>query len=362
VGRTRLVRTFVQCASCRFSALYFIPFCGGLAAADDVRVAPLLLAAAFWIVLTLAIETTNRLADRVEDAINRPERTQLCERVGWPRLARLQAVLWGAVGAAAAAWLALAPGWLLAGLIGLGVCAGIGYSRGPRLARHRLLVFVMLSGTFVGPFSLGWVAGSPGAGIADFSRLGQFTSLFWVATLFITSLAGIKDITDRRGDEAIGYRSAFLALVDRHSTAALAFVAALPYVALAGFVAAGSLPARMLVLVAVLPVSIALGLAVRGAGTSAGEQLAVREALYLHWLAFTSAAVLARYPSVPLLAAIAAAWAWWVLASRSLHWSAPLRLADLRAVAAAARAGAGGPGRAPSPTSSPREGQAWATN
>lgn len=354
------VRDVLRCGSCRFAALYFIPFCGGLAAAGDVRVAPLLLAAAGWIVLTLAIELTNRLADRVEDAINRPERTRLCAGVGWRRLARLQLALWAVVAAAAAAWVALAPGWLLVALLAAGAGAGAGYSRGPRLARRRLLVFVMLSGTFVGPFCLGWVAGSPGAGLGAFARLGRFSPLFWVATLFICSLAGIKDVTDRRGDEAIGYRSAFLALADRHSRAVLALLVSVPYAALAGFVAAGSLPPRMLALAATLPLSLALGLAVRGAGASAQRGLLVREALYGHWLAFTSLALLARYPSAALLAALAGAWTYWLLAGRHLHWTAPLRRADLRRLAALARAGAAGRrARRPAPIA---ERRAWATN
>jgi 4-hydroxybenzoate polyprenyltransferase len=355
VRRISSGRTFLQCASCRFSVLYFIPFCGGLAAAGGLQLSHALLGAAFWGVITLAIEVTNRLADRVEDEINRVERTRLCARIGWQALARLQALLWSLVGAAAVAWLLLAPGLLLAALVALGVLAGVGYSRGPRLARRRLLVFVMLSGTFVGPFSLGWVAGSPGAGLADILQLDRFTPLFWVLTLFITSLAGIKDITDRRGDEAIGYRSAFLALAERHGTAALTLVAAVPYAALAGFVLAGALPVRTLALFALLPVSIALGLAVRGARDDASRQLTVREALYYDWLAFASVALLACYPGVPLLAALGAGWLCWILASRHLHWSRALRLADLPGIAALARAGA-------QPTAPTRKRRAWATS
>ncbi len=279
--------------------------------------------------MTLAIEVTNRLSDRVEDVINRPERTELCAHVGWHRLARLQALLWSAVVAAAAVWLALEPGVLLALLIGMGIFAGIGYSRGPRLSRRRLLVFVILSGTFVGPFLLGWVAGSPGAGLSDVRLLGHFVPLLWVVTLFITSLAGIKDITDRAGDESVGYRSAFLQLAERHGSTALVLVAAAPYAALAAFVAVAALPTRMLALEGLLPISIALAFAVRSAGASASDRLAVREAFYLHWLAFTSVALLASFPSGSLLAALTAGWLSWMLASRYVHWSEPLRLVDL---------------------------------
>lgn len=356
----RLGRMFLQCASCRFSVLYFIPFCGGLAAAGAVTAVNLLLGAAFWCVLTLAIEVTNRLADRTEDRINRPERTALCERVGWRRLARAERLLWCLVGAAAAVWLALDPSWLLAGLLALGASAGAGYSRGPRIARRRLLVFVVLCGTFVGPFALGWTTG---AADPRFAGLGEFVPLFWVMTLFIASLAGIKDVTDRAGDAAIGYRSAFVQLVERHGVATLALVTTVPYAALAAFVAAGSLPPRALALAALLPISLALALAVRGAGARARDQLVVREALYGHWLAFTSAALLLCDPGLPLLVAILAAWAGWLAASRWLHWGAALRPADLRRVARLARAGLARPvADVPLPASPSTERSAWATN
>jgi 4-hydroxybenzoate polyprenyltransferase len=340
--------------------LYFMPFCGGLAAAKRLDGGTALLAAAFWLTLSLAIEVTNRLSDRAEDEINRRERTSLCAQVGWGALRALQGLLWGAIAAATLAWLALAPGTLLAAILFAGACAGLGYSRGPRFSRRRLLVFVVLSGTFVGPFSLGWASGPHGAGIADFGQLGSFTSLFWVMTFFITSLAGIKDISDRAGDQAIGYRSAFLALVDRHGAAVLVLVAAVPYAALAAFAVAGALPARMLALLALLPCSIALALAARGARGDARGQLAVREAFYCHWLAFTGAALLTFEPSGPLLAAVLGSGGAWVLASRWLHWGEPLRLEDARRVARLARAGltTGEPAPQVAPT---HEGHAWAT-
>jgi len=361
VRRARVGRAFMQCASCRFSALYFMPFCGGLAAAGRLSPRAAILGAVGWLTLALAVEVTNRLADRSEDEINRPERTALCARVGWDRMARLQWALWCAVAALALAWLASAPGTLLAGVLCLGAGAGLGYSRGPRFARHRALVFVVLSGTFVGPFVLGWAAGSPGASLPEIVQLGRFTPLFWVMTLFITSLGGIKDLTDRAGDATIGYRSAFLDLLDRHGTAALALVAALPYAALVAFVLAGALPSRTLALLALAPASLALGLAARSTRGDAREQLAVREAFYLHWIAFSAAALLLFEPSAPLLAAVLLSVSAWVLAGRWLHWSEPLRRADVRRVAALARAGLAD--RPPAVPVSPRhEERAWAAN
>lgn len=357
----RLIQPFLQCASFRFSALYFIPFSGGLAAAGALRMPTALLGAAFSCVLTLAIEVTNRLTDRVEDAINRPERTQLCAEVGWERLARLQTLLWCVVAASAAVWLAAAPGLLLAAVIALGLGAGLGYSHGPRFARRRLLALVVLAGTFVGPFSLGWLAGSPGAGAGGLLLMDQFVPLFTVMTLFIVCLAGIKDVTDRDGDAAIGYRGVLVALADRHGTHALIALAVLPYAALAAFAAGGALPARMLLLIGFLPISIAVALAVRGAGADRRRQMTVREAHYTQWLAFTSAALLACYPSVRLLAAVGAGWLFWILASRRAHWSDPLRAGDLREVARLARAGA--TPSAPSRRAAPgRERRAWGTS
>lgn len=355
------LRALLRCASCRFGALYYVPFCGGLAAAGTLSAASALLGAGFWLVLGLAIEVTNRLADRTEDAVNRPERTALCELVGWSGLARAQLLLWGLVLVCVGVWLALAPNALLLGLLAAGAGFGVAYSRGPRLARTRALVFVVLSGTFVGPFCVGFAAGDPlgDASTAVFSQLGAFVPLFWLLTLFISSLAGVKDITDRAGDEAIGYRSTFVAVVERHGRAALAALAAVPFVALTAFVAAGSLPARALALLVFLPLSLLVALAVRGAADRPADQLLVREALYQHWLAFATAALLACFPSAGLLAALAGAWLWWLAASRHLHWSPPLRRAHLpRLVALAARGGARRATAVPPAVAVPAEGSA----
>jgi 4-hydroxybenzoate polyprenyltransferase len=358
-GAGRRLRALLQCGSCRFGALYYVPFCGGMAAAGTLDALTALLGAAFWLMLGLAIEVTNRLSDRAEDAVNRPERTALCELAGWRTLARAQLALWGLVLAVALLWVALNPNALLVLLLLSGAGFGVAYSRGPRLARHRALVFVVLSGTFVGPFCLGFAAGDPRGATSDatFAGLGPFVPLFWVMTFFISSLAGVKDVTDRAGDEAIGYRSAFVAFAERHGTAALTALTAVPFAALAAFVAAGSLPARALALLAFLPLSAAIALAVRGAHDRPADQLLVREALYHHWLAFTSAAVLALFPGTALLAALAGAWSWWIAASHLLHWSAPLRLADLPRVAALAAAGRTGR-PAPRPVATAAEGSA----
>jgi len=348
-GAGRKLQALLRCASCRFGALYYVPFCAGMAAAGTLNVATALLGAAFWLLLGLAIEVTNRLADRVEDAVNRPERTALCEAVGWRLLARAQIALWGAVAVAALAWLALAPNALLALLIAGGAGFGLAYSRGPRLARHRALVFVVLSGTFVGPFCLGFAAGDPfgDASTAGFAQLDRFVPLFWVLTFFISSLAGVKDITDRAGDEAIGYRSAFVAFAERHGTAALTALAAVPFAALAAFVTASLLPARALWLLPLFPLSVAIALAVRGAHDRPADQLLVREALYHHWLAFTTATLLVCFPSLGLAAALAGAWLWWIVASRHLHWSAPLRLREIPRVVTLAIGGDTRPAPAP---------------
>jgi 4-hydroxybenzoate polyprenyltransferase len=360
-GAVRKLRALLQCASCRFGALYYVPFCAGMAAAGTLSLATALLGAGFWLTLGMAIEVTNRLADRTEDAVNRPERTALCETVGWELLARVQLVLWGLVVVSIGVWLALAPNALLLLLLLSGAGFGVAYSRGPRLARHRALVLVVLSGTFVGPFCLGFAAGDPVTGTsgATFAQLGQFVPLFWVLTFFISSLAGVKDITDRAGDEAIGYRSAFVAFAERHGTAALTALAAMPFAAVAAFVAAGELPARALALLVFLPASAGVALAVRGAHDRPADQLLVREALYDHWLAFTTATLLVCFPGLGLLAALAGAWVWWIVASRHLHWGAPLRLADFPRVAALAFAGgARRPGPAPVPAAAAAEGSA----
>jgi 4-hydroxybenzoate polyprenyltransferase len=338
---------FLRCSSCRFAALYFGPFCGGLVQAGRATAAYFALGAGFWMLHSLGIEVTNRLADRMEDAINRPERTALCAVVGWQTLKAIEHAIWYAVLIFDIVWILLAG--LLTGSSGL----GIAYSRGARFSRHRFVGFITLNLLFGGAFLLGWSVGDPfgGPGNSAWNQLGAFLPLLVAVGLFILALAGIKDITDRQGDVRIGYRSFFLELVEHRSSAVLGSVAGAPFFAILAFALAGLLPIRLLALMAFAPVSAIVVSAARSA-RAGFDRMLVREAFYGYWLAFSSSALLLFLPRPALAGAIVAATAYWVLATRWLHWGAPLGAAGL--VRIMRMAGPGAERAATTPTTATR--------
>jgi 4-hydroxybenzoate polyprenyltransferase len=328
VSRGARLSAFLRCASCRFAAFYFIPFLAGLVQMDAATVPYVAFGALFWLVESLAVEVTNRLADRAEDALNRPERTALCEQVGWPTLARAQRGLWGAVAALSVAWLLVDGNPALAVILAAGVALGVAYSRGPRLARRRWFAFVAVNMLFGGAFLTGWAAGGP-PGELGWGQLATNTAFVTVVGVFILAFAGIKDLTDREGDVRAGYRSPFLELVDRRGTVPLAALALAPFALVWGLVAGGVLPVRLVALTAFAPCSLLLARAVRQ-GRSPGDQMAIRECFYVYWLVFGSAAVLLFVPSWTLAAGVAGAVGYWIVTTRTLHWAAGLSVAELR--------------------------------
>jgi 4-hydroxybenzoate polyprenyltransferase len=312
----------MRCSSCRFAALYFAPFCGGLVESGRLTGLYLALGAVYWLAHSAGIEITNRLADRTEDAINRPERTELCELVGWRTLETAQVAIWAGVLILDAVWIALAANALLIGLLSASVALGVVYSRGARLSRSRAFAPLTLNLLFGGAFLLGWSLGDPlhQPHDAGLHQLPEFLPMLVVVGLFVLALAGIKDITDREGDLRVGYRSLFVDLIDRPSSLLATGVAGLPFGGLAAFVVSGLLPPRMALLLAFVPCSAILLAATRRAHTDA-EKLLIREIFYGYWLAFSSAALLLYLRSPALAAAIGATVAYWACASRWLHWS-----------------------------------------
>lgn len=325
------LRALMRCTSCRFAALYFVPFCAGitLASGHDVSLY-IVCGAAYWFVYSMAIELTNRLTDQAEDEINRPERTALCLQVGWRRLAVLERATWATIVLSDIAWVANSPSIVLAFLLLCGIAVGLGYSRGPRLARSRYAGLFVLNFVFTGAFVLGWSvvpAATRDAGLS-LERLAVFTPVALLAAVFVVTLAGVKDLTDAAGDRRVGYRSPFVDIVRSRRSRCLLALGATPYGCLAVLCAADALPARMLALIAFIPV---MGGIVAGAlyGRPGREQMVVREAFYHYWLAFAAATLLLFRPSTTLFAAIAAAGCYWLITTRWLHWTAPVTLAEI---------------------------------
>lgn len=321
---------FMQCASCRFATLYFVPFFAGLVLAGHDTLGYAALGALLWIVHSLAIEVTNRLSDRTEDTINRPERTRLCEYVGWPALRAVQAGLWSAVVAIDGVWLVLAGNPEFAFLLALSISIGIAYSRGPRLARSRHVGLLVVNLVFGGVFIVGWSAGDPFSRPTHvwLSQITSFMPVLIVVGIFIVTLAGVKDLTDRAGDLRVGYRSPFVDLVEHRRAFLVRCLGLCPFALIAAFTSLDLMSSRLIALIGFAPVSIILTEAVRGARTSA-DSLIVREVFYNYWLAFSSIALLLLLPQKALALAVMGAISYWVLTTRWLHWGDQLHAADL---------------------------------
>lgn len=323
-----MTATVLRLASCRFAAIYFVAFAAG---ALGVGSDPGWIAAGvpYWLVFSLATELVNRMSDRAEDAINRPERTALCEKVGFDRIARLAVAAWTLVVAADVAAVAIRPSWPLAALLFAAAFASVNYSYGLRLKRTRFFSLLLITFPFCGTFFTGWAlyATAPGATHALTHRYIPF-SLFlgW----FVGTLAGTKDVTDALGDEAVGYRSMFLSIARSQPEAVLAALLAIPFAVLWAFIGTGLLPARFGWLTVFWPASVVVARCATVA-TRKDEREATRELAYQYWVVFLAAAFLMFEPSLEMLAVVAGSLAYWVLASQRLHWSDGIRTWKLRA-------------------------------
>jgi 4-hydroxybenzoate polyprenyltransferase len=333
--RPSKVRALLRCGSCRFAAFYFLPAFAAMASVGRGSWGWALAAAAYWWVLSLGPELVNRMADRTEDEINRPERTALCHTVGFGRIATIATGCWVAVAAADVAWLAVAPSVLLGGLLLLAGLFGIGYSYGPRFKRSRYLSLLVLTFPFCGTFLVGWCLGrtSPLHGSRLHDLYSSVLPFCVVLGMTIGSLAGIKDVTDIAGDAEIGYESAWVRIVRSRPEPVVAGLLSLPSLVLVAFVASGLLPGRLLGLLALLPCSWLVAFLGRHARTS-DQAAAAREIAYSYWMAFLAIALILYVPSWPLGIAAVATVVYWLVASRRFHWSRGPTVDTIRSLAA----------------------------
>jgi 4-hydroxybenzoate polyprenyltransferase len=318
-GRT--LAALLRCGSCRFAAIYFLPFYGALAGAQNARPRWVMLGVVFWFLHSLGTEVVNRLSDREEDEINRPERTALCRQVGYENLRRVAVGTWAAVAAVDVVFLIIRPSAMLGVLLVLGALASINYSYGLRLARNRYASLVVMTFPFGGTFLIGWaLAHGEFDSLAVQDLFFHAGPLLLLGGLSIGTLAGVKDITDVKGDAKIGYRSAWLSLVYDHTAWVALVLACIPSVALGLLVAGRALPVRFLLLFLFLPAVVVLAQCVLRASSDV-ERLATREFFYHYWIAYIAVAIWLYAPWPGTIVAIALTLAYWVLATQFLHWS-----------------------------------------
>jgi 4-hydroxybenzoate polyprenyltransferase len=320
----------LRCGSCRFAAFYFLPAYAAMSRDGRSSWPWIAAAVAYWWFLSLATELTNRLGDRTEDEINRPERTALCNIVGFRTIAAVAVTCWVLVLVADVGWVIAWPSAFLATLLLLAAFFGITYTYGPRLKRSRYASLAVLTFPFCGTLLVGWsLGGAHAAHDRTHDLLFSVLPFCIYLGMTIALLAGIKDITDVAGDARIGYKSAWIQLVRSRPEPVVAAVISLPTLLLLILVAGGVFPSRMVFLVLAFPCSWLIALLGRHA--IAGAQAAsAREAAYTYWLGFLAAALLLYAPSTGLAIAVAGGAAYWLATSRWLHWSQPLSMEKIR--------------------------------
>lgn len=326
------VAALLRATSVRFTALYFLPYFTALTAAGQARWEWLALGVVYWFAHGLGTESLNRLADRTEDEVNRPERTELCRRAGFRTIRRAALSAWLTVLVLDAVLLVLHPDWWLALFLLLAGVSGVNYSYGLRLSRNRYLAPLLLTFHFGGTFVIGWVLAQ---GHWDMGVLREFLGyplpFFVVGMVTLLALGGAKDLTDLAGDARIGYHSAWIDLVRRYGPWLAGGMVGTTYLLVTVFVLGGQFPARFLLWLLLVPVGAALARCLWRA-SSAEQRLATREFFYQYWMVSLAVASLLYAPGWPTFAGVVATLAFWWLATQRMHWSSGVRRSTLRAV------------------------------
>lgn len=308
----------IRSCSVRFAAYYWVGFAVGLLAGGQLNLLWALLGVPMWLALCVGTESVNRLADREADVVNRPERTRLCEEFGWGRLTRVAIASWVCFALFGAALLWTRPSVVLAVLLLADIAIAVCYSVGPAFKRHRVLALAALITPVVMPLLTGWAVG----GDTDV-LLAPVLPVAGVLAAFTLGLAGIKDITDVEGDRELGYSSLWMALARLRHGAAVYALTVLPFLLLSVFALVGSLPWTALALLPLAVLSVLVVTAAARARTPADRE-AAREVMHQFTFYFLAFVLLAAVPQPITVVVVASAIAYWLAASRFLHWSGGL--------------------------------------
>lgn len=221
--------------------------------------------------IDIACNLHNELVDREEDAVNQPNRTLLLDAVGERPLWALVLLAYG-VGLASLVPIGLIVGFDAVGFIAIGGLIAVTYNAGPHFKRRPVLSQLVIGTAALCMFEVGWVFHRPA---------GQMPAAGWLLVVFLTAKVFLKDLPDAQGDRVVRAGGIFTLRRAAAREAILALVYLTPYVLLGALVAAGSLPARTLVLLALLPGALWLMSAGNRAGTL-HERLAVYQLVFLY--------------------------------------------------------------------------------
>lgn len=308
------------------------PFLVGVVASGHANNTYLWLGFASLLCFQAVTSISNCISDRVEDAIDCPERSELCQAIGYH-------VLWGAVVAATLIYALIAvamaeihvpPLTIAVGIAGLIVSFAYSFLR---LKTHPLGPPGLLGAMSAVCLWAGWHGPGATSGFIDIHlnallslRLGSVLGgedalvIPSVITLWILggTLCGSKDAPNLAGDAAVGYESVYVKIVKgKRPLARVLAVVSLPYVSVAIWVALGYTPPKLWILL-LYPVVIAFARALVGVRDPDDGEV-VRELGYLYWQLFMSAVLLALYPTAITGVILGGSILWWLASSHWLH-------------------------------------------
>jgi hypothetical protein len=321
---------FLRLARAKYLALEIPAFLTGFAAGGSRSYGYAVLGLIAIVLFLLVTSYSNTLSDRVEDAIDYPERSRMAEVAGYRALR-------AACGAAAVIYVVIVllmvfashmqPGWSAVWLLVLAMTGS--YSVGPRFKTKRLISPIVCGGTTAGFLLLGYVG--PGVRTSQHVFAGTFATL-WIFG-FCLYLVGYKDLGNISGDTAIGFRSSYWNIVSSHRPALRALaVVGLPYLVVVALTIAGELPASDMFVFLLIPFAVGYAFAITK-GSSPDVGIAIRDLGNLYWQCFNGILLVGLYRSATTVLVVLAALLWYLVASFALHHDPPpLRWGTLKAV------------------------------
>jgi hypothetical protein len=276
----------------------------------------------------------NCVSDHVEDQVDYPERTLLCETVTYRSLRSV-------VIACSAAYLLLVATmavvldiqldtvglWVLylAGTLVYSFARVKTYTLGPPILLGSLSAVLAWTGFWGLHDAFNWAENLHLLALPNLNLDQLFTGQMTViAPAFLTmwifggSLCGSKDVPNLEGDAAIGYESIYLKIVrGPYAFVRVLAVMSLPYLLALVLVAAGyPQPAPWVLLGYPLAVIFA---AILVRAKDQAERELVRECGYVYWQIFMSLVLFSMNQSAVTAAILAGSLGWWFVNSRSLH-------------------------------------------
>lgn len=324
-GRTasKLLLLLRSC-SVRFTAYYWVGFTVGLSANGRLDVRWGLLGVPMWLAYCLGTESVNRLADREADVINRPERTRLCEKFGWGWMTAVAVVSWLVFALIGVIMVWAHPGYALPAILMIDAGVAIGYSIGPAFKRHRVPALLALTAPLITPLLTGWAVYGGAARLR-----APVLPMVVVLAAFSLGLSGIKDITDVKGDAKLNYHSLWLALVRLRRGVTIYTMVGAPALLVVVFAVFGGLRPVTAAVVPLTALSAVVVVAAARAETPE-DRAAAREVMHQHTFYFLVLFLLTAVPNRPSTVAVLVSIVFWIVSSKSLHWSGGLTKARLR--------------------------------